>query len=295
MVEITVDPHLEAFLGDHRVDGSPLLPTVMGLDAMVAAVRDESPRAGSVELHDVRVGAPIRFPRAAPRAVRVATTRRGGALSDAGSTWDCRVDDVTEGAADDRRANLAARVVLGHRRDPAGRSECPPLRDGPLPLGAAEIYPPFFHGPLFRVVGDARATRAGIVARLAEPSPCPRWSRWVAATSPELLELCLQAAGLWELATSGRMMVPHRVGRIVAYDVPRPVGRVVAWVHARRSPVGSDETGPDTHFDATVVARDGTVLLRMQGYRTTDLGRPADSAAAARVRDLLGLVEVAPP
>jgi Polyketide synthase dehydratase len=77
--------------------------------------------------------------------------------------------------------------------------------------------------------------------------------------SPRMIELCFQTAGLWEIATQGRMGLPFHVDQVSTHgDVPANA-RLYAVV-----------TPDQTHeaFDAQVVDEAGTQYVHLRGYRT---------------------------
>ena len=96
------------------------------------------------------------------------------------------------------------------------------------------------------------------------------------ATSPRLVELCFQTAGLWEMGRAGRYGLPAAIDRVSWLRSPREAnGRICAVVR----PGAADGT-----FDARVVDESGAVLVVLEGYRTIELpvatGRRGAGAAA---------------
>ena len=95
------------------------------------------------------------------------------------------------------------------------------------------------------------------------------------ATEPRLAELCFQTAGLWEIGSTGQMSLPAHADLIVTLGRPQPGVPLFAVVHP------ASEGG----FDCRVVDANGDVLVRMDGYRTVQVGPLAD--------DVLGPIHTA--
>src|SRR5664279_2790347 len=70
-VETALDPTVQGFLDDHRIDGVPVLPGVMGVEAFaeVATLMTPGWRAASIE--DVTFIAPFKFYRDEPRQITI--------------------------------------------------------------------------------------------------------------------------------------------------------------------------------------------------------------------------------
>ena len=81
-------------------------------------------------------------------------------------------------------------------------------------------------------------------------------------TSPRLVELCFQTAGLWELGRSGRYGLPAAIDRLSWLgSASQSDSRLCAVVRP----------GSDGSFDARVVDESGAVLVILDGYRTIEL------------------------
>lgn len=269
---IQIDPEVDTFLLDHVVDGSPLLPTVMQLDLvarrlLAQAAGPGADRPDGILLRDIRVGRPARFSHPGPRPLylryRLDPAARHYELRSPGYGAPHLV------AAAEPAAGPAPWVTA-----PAGWAEN--LRCGP-----DLVYPPFFHGPVFQVVGAFGRAGTGLAAVLAPGLAPLSWGHRPTVLQPRLLELLLQCCGLHELARTGRMMVPAGLAAVRWYpgSLAREAGtRAVAMVLARPGRAGQDQV-----FDGDVVTPGGTVLLTVTGYRATDLGLAADRAHAARL------------
>jgi hypothetical protein len=82
--------------------------------------------------------------------------------------------------------------------------------------------------------------------------------------APRLLELCFQAAGIWEVKAKEILALPTAVRRVTAYHQEDDANgkRLYALVTAKN---GGEE------YDAKVVDETGLVFLEVEGYRTVAL------------------------
>lgn len=270
-VRVGLDVRRHRFLRDHLVAGRPLLSTVMGAEVVACAVALARPGVAVGGLRGLEVGPPFFLPAAGAADVEV--TVAGGASP------RCEVSSAGSGGG--RTVHFSARLTASD--EPAappvpGRRATPPATTA-SPVGADLVYGLFFHGPSFRVLaeatfGDGVMTGRSAVGLPAVTSPARR-----SLVAPLLVELCLQTAGLWELAALGTMTVPRgidRVRRLSGADdlAAAPVTAVVV-------PRG------DSVFDAVVLDDSGVTRLVVEGYRTTPFAHAYDQAAAARLREAL--------
>ena len=76
VVETTLDPAEQPFLGDHQIEGTPVLPGVMGIEAFAEVAALPLPGWHPVEIEDVEFLAPCKFYRGEPRTLTVTATYR---------------------------------------------------------------------------------------------------------------------------------------------------------------------------------------------------------------------------
>ena len=261
---VVIDPVVCSYLADHTVRGTPLLPTVLQLDVLVAGT---CWGAGGLRISAIEVEDPVVFLDGGPRALEV----------------------VGRAAADGRSRHLALRSSDGcpHLRATvspvdrgADRSPHRPSHRPPLPGGPDLVYPPMFHGPAFQVIGRFGRDGAALVSRPAES--LARWDiREHAGGLPtHLLELVLQTCGIWELAETGRMMRPYQIDEVMVKRQPAEG----AVVRVRPRPGRAQD---DRVFDGVAINESGREVLRINGYRPLDLGTPADDRSAQRLRTAL--------
>ena len=79
VVRTTLDPKHQPFLNDHRIDGTAVLPGVMGIEAFAEVARLLAPSWQVAAVEDVEFLAPVKFYRDEPRTLTIrATIRRDG-------------------------------------------------------------------------------------------------------------------------------------------------------------------------------------------------------------------------
>jgi NAD(P)-dependent dehydrogenase (short-subunit alcohol dehydrogenase family) len=261
VVETTLDPTEQPFLGDHQIDGTPVLPGVMGIEAFAEVAALPLPGWRPVEIEDVEFLAPCKYYRQEPRTLetRVTFRREGDQLVAACALVGSR--RLANQPEPQVTTHFTGRVRLA--RAPAGptTASVPPSPDGKGATADA-IYSVYFHGPAFQVLERAWRGDQGPVGLFATGLPADH----VPAERPELacprlIELFFQTAGIWEIGRHGRFGLPQHVDRVVLHEaLEAPQGRVEAIVESR-----------DTGFDGRVIDEAGAVLVAVHGYRTVEL------------------------
>jgi NAD(P)-dependent dehydrogenase (short-subunit alcohol dehydrogenase family) len=261
VVETTLDPAEQPFLADHQIEGTPVLPGVMGIEAFAEVAGLPLPGWRPVEIEDVEFLAPCKFYRGKPRTLTITASFRpdGDRL-----VAHCRL------IGSRTLANQPEPQVTTHFTGKVHMARAP-LADevtapAPTPDGAGTtadaIYGVYFHGPAFQVLERAWRGEQGPVGLLASSLPAdhvPPEAPEVAA--PRLIELLFQTAGVWEIGRHGRFGLPHRVDRIELHSaLDAPAGRVEALVEPS-----------DAGFDGRVVDEAGSVLIELRGYHTVEL------------------------
>ncbi|MFN8080912.1 MAG: SDR family NAD(P)-dependent oxidoreductase [Kineosporiaceae bacterium] len=306
VVTTMLDPAVQPFLYDHRIEGIPVLPGVMGMESFAEAALAGARLAGLevggdsgyrvAEITDVRFLAPCKFYRNEPRAIRVSALL-DPAVAEAGDGQD-----------------LVARCVLTAERTLAGsttprvdvhftgtvRLTRAPWReeheDVPVSMRADQngvaagqaigrdlVYQLYFHGPAYQVVDIAARAGEWTAARMANPLPdnhVPDSQQTV--TGPRLTELCFQTAGLFQAAGTGELALPNAVQAVQLVRDPNHIdaGGLHAVLRAREG------DGPPV-FDGHVADGEGRVVLRLSGYRTIALPAPMPQEVRDPLRAVL--------
>lgn len=255
------------FLDHHRIEGTPVLPGVMGVEAFVEAATLAAPGWRAIAVEELSFGAPLKLYRDEEReaSVRLRVRPEGEELIAACVLTSSRGTAVGE----QRVEHFRGRVRLARTAPTPTRVELP--EPGPT-LGPEAIYAVYFHGPAFRVIEAAGPAGDGVLARMPAslPPSMPEPSR----AGPRQLEAVFQAAGLGAIGREGRMGLPTSVRRIRLVD-PAPDAEGGLLVLARPGAAG---------WDAVVADAEGRVRMEVEGYATVDLGpvEPAKLAPFAR-------------
>ncbi|WIX98587.1 SDR family NAD(P)-dependent oxidoreductase [Amycolatopsis mongoliensis] len=277
VVHTTLDPGEQPFLGDHRIDGTAVLPGVLGIEAFAEAAALPLPGWRPVAIEDVEFLAPCKFYRDEPRTLTVTAVFRAdgdGLVAECALTGSRQLAGQAEPQV---TTHFTGRVRLA--RTPVGdavTAAAPPVPDG-KGVPADAIYDVFFHGPAFRVLDRAWRGEDGPVGLYASDLPPDHVpADRPELVSPRLIELVFQTAGVWDIGRHGRFGLPRHVDRIVLHDAPESEGRLEAVVT-------SEEDG----FGGRVLDESGAVLLELSGYRTTELPGALDAGRSAPMTEAM--------
>jgi acyl transferase domain-containing protein/acyl carrier protein/NAD(P)-dependent dehydrogenase (short-subunit alcohol dehydrogenase family) len=266
-VETTLDPRIQPFLHDHQIDGTPVLPGVMGVEAFAEAALCLLPgwRVDAVE--DVNFLAPFKFYRSEPRQLTIEAVihPQGKCL-----VADCRLigqRQLPNQTEPQVTTHFTGRVRLTKEAPPGVVVAAPAWPVGSV-AEAADIYRIYFHGPAYQVLKQAWSDGNRMVGQLSENLPNNHEpSERPALMAPRLIELCFQTAGIWEMGAEGRMGLPLHIDQVSVCRAPdRAEGRLYAVVTAKQG-----------RFDAEVVDAKGNRYVQMTGYRTVALPDAVES------------------
>jgi NAD(P)-dependent dehydrogenase (short-subunit alcohol dehydrogenase family) len=287
VVETTLDPTEQPFLGDHQIEGTPVLPGVMGIEAFAEVAALPLPGWRPVEIEDVEFLAPCKFYRHEPRTLAItAVFRRDGDQLVA----ECRLVGSRQLANQPEpqvTTHFTGRVRLATA--PAGPTTAavPPSPDAKGTTADA-IYRVYFHGPAFQVLERAWRSDQGPVGLYATGLPADHVpAEGPELVSPRLIELFFQTAGIWEIARHGRFGLPRHVDRIVLHEaLDAPQGRVEAIVEPRDARAAGEREA-EIGFDGRVVDEAGTLLVEVHGYRTVELPGGIDPEQQSRLAEVM--------
>ncbi len=262
--ETRLDPAKQPFLDHHRIEGTPVLPGVMGVEGFAEAAGALLPGWRVTAVEDVRFLAPFKFYRDEAREVilRCAVTPEGDALVARCELLGRRT--LAGQSEPTTTVHFTGRVRLGRKAPRKQRASVPTPRSGRASAGSEDVYRLYFHGPAYRVIDRAwreGPSAAALLATELPPNHTPPELPLLAA--PRLVEACFQVAGLWEMAVNGRLALPEQVDSIALLLPPE---EAQGWLFAVATP---DPAGDA--FGCSVVDASGRVVVRLRGYRTVPL------------------------
>ncbi|MBX7435221.1 SDR family NAD(P)-dependent oxidoreductase, partial [Mycobacterium sp. Y57] len=277
VVRTMLDPTARPFLDHHRIDGTAVLPGVMGMEAFAEAARILAPDRHLVAVENVDFRAPLKFYRDEPRTITITALLRpdGDDLLAECRLWAERVLPGTD--QPQRTVHFTGSVrlsadppTLGGAADPGATST-----DGTPALTPEQVYRLYFHGPAYQVVGSAWKQGDGAAARFAGDLP-PQVDAPL-LMGPRLVELCFQTVGLFEAGTDGLLALPMH------FDAVRVNGRP----EERPGLVATARRDGASGFSCTVSGADGAVVLRLDGYRTVPLPDPPPDDVLGPIRSVM--------
>ena len=247
--QTSLDPAAQPFLHDHRIDGTPVLPGVMGIEAFAALAGLAVPGMRVADVEQVDFIAPLKFYRDEPRTVTVTAMFRPDG---ADVVADCTLSASRSLAGEQAprvTTHFTGRVRLTAAAAQDEHGAAPGSRTTPA-VSHDDIYRVFFHGPAYQVVDEAWHCGSDAVGRLARHMPAGQAPEaGPTATEPRLAEACFQTAGLWEIGHAGHLALPAHVDLVSMPQPPRPEAELFAIAH----PVG------DGSFDCEVLDGEGDV------------------------------------
>ncbi|MFN8376814.1 MAG: SDR family oxidoreductase, partial [Anaerolineae bacterium] len=260
-LETTLDPKTQPFLYDHALEGTPLLPGVMGTETFAQAAKLLAPGYQVAAVMNEHFDSPFKFYRMEPQTLYISVQMElalDGALLAFGTLSSRR--QLANGTVQEKR-HFTAEILLtpDTLEAPVVSFEVPQS----LPISAAQIYRIYFHGPAYQVLAGALVDGDHAIGLMAQPLPADTAPEDVALVmQPRLIELCFQTAGVWEIKTKGVMALPLALEAVTAYRVPDGTTALYAVVNAVEG---------GARFDAIVVDAQGNVYVELRGYRTVQL------------------------
>jgi len=277
VAELKLDPKVEPFLHDHAIDGTPVLPGVMGIETFAEAAWLLVPGYHVVELEDLRFAAPMKYYR---NEARSAIVRARAVPAESGRvrvhTTLSSVQNIV-GREPEEKLHFSGVVVLapsvseGRQVEAFHRSE--------PEIGRDAIYKVYFHGPAYRVLERVEAAGTNqVIGCMTGDLPLDTTDASHASlVGPRLIELCFQTAGVWEIGHTGLLALPAGVDRVIVRDPSAGTGPLVAEVTAIPD-------GDRLSFSARVRDGEGRVHVEVEGYRTSRMPNklPEDQAGPFR-------------
>ncbi|MBN1570600.1 MAG: SDR family NAD(P)-dependent oxidoreductase, partial [Acidobacteria bacterium] len=266
-VETTLDPAKQPFLFDHQINQTPVLPGVMGVEAMAEAAKVLFPDRFIGAVEDVRFLSPFKFYRHQPRTVTV----HANFYADSDDIIaDCRLvgSRTLHGQSEPEvTTHFTGRVRLTSTRPAVSKEKLVPAMSDGSKVTGAQVYKIYFHGPAYQVIDSAWRKEDRIFAQFAQnlpPNHDP--AELPLAVSPRFLEMCFQSASLKGLAFQSRLGLPDalREFRILASPEKEANAAFFAVV----------TSNADDSYDVKIVDSKGNIYIVLQGYRTMSLPDP---------------------
>jgi len=121
----------------------------------------------------------------------------------------------------------------------------------------------------------------GVLGTLNRETPNITLAEQDLVTTPVLLELCLQTAGIWEAGATGALALPSSIGELRLYPISPNGVPIFAAVNP------SQDCEGNLSFDASVVDAKGRVYLEVENYRTARLPYTVDEHLLEPLRELV--------
>ena len=265
-VETTLDPNVQPFLFDHAMEGTPLLPGVMGTETFAELASFLCPGFRVAAVESEVFERPFKFFRMQPQTLHLSATAVPAGEGEL--LVSCLLRSVTQARPElpaQVRDHFRAAVRMTHAPLAAPSIDfTPPAREA-LPIGRDVIYRIYFHGPAYQVLEAVRVDgqkAVGLMPDLLPPNAEPAHAASLVA--PRLLEFCFQTAGIWEVWAMERLALPTALESVTCYRDPEEAlgRRLYAVVEA---------VDGGASFDGKVVDETGSVYLEVRGYRTVAL------------------------
>jgi hypothetical protein len=267
-LEVRVDQRSHAYLGDHRIAGTPVVPMVLAVEWFLRAARACRPDLVVAAVKQVKVLRGIKlegFAGAGDRFTLSARQLSNGVGAEVGVELRGKTGVL----------HYSAAVQLNQAPVSPPAAEAPPALEkwthGPLYDGHV-----LFHGPQFQVIDSvAGVSRAGLVGTLSGTHkvawPSEPWRSDAAA-----LDGGLQLALLWSRHVLGGAVLPMALGEYRAYHDGLNAGPVQAVVHGRK--IQEQRTVCDISF-ADASGRLVAELLSVETVLRPDAARSAPALA----------------
>ena len=275
-LEAELDPTHLAYLQDHAINGIPVLPGVMGIEGFSVAAKHISSVLASGHLgfevdhlENIQFLAPFKFYGNKPRNItwKAIAYRKPGDLQ---VVVTLESDIKRRGGETQHMLHFSGLVHLSPNAPVTTTEANPPKWMKKKSVSAEEIYKMYFHGPSFQVLDAAQLSNNDLVlgrfnkklAGISADDP-------ILFSSPLLIELCFQTAGLWEAGSTGVLALPQSIGSLRIY--PRPLNGVAIFAEVKPS-----MNEGKLSFDARVVDEKGNIFLELTDYVTSPLPYPAE-------------------
>ncbi|PDW04854.1 type I polyketide synthase [Candidatus Viridilinea mediisalina] len=272
VAETTLDPAQQPFLYDHQIEGTPVLPGVMGTEGFAELASLLVPGFSVARIEREELDSPVKFHRNQPRPLTLSAfihpADNGDLIAHTAlrSTFQPSVAAGQTPPPAIETVHFRAEVRLSRRAPAQPQGEVPSLNGNAQVIARDAIYQVYFHGPAYQVLAQVTLNDESAIGLMANDLPADSVPADVEQlVNPRLLELCFQTAGVWEIYQSEQMALPSAFDSLIVYRNLRAAPadtRIYAVVSHHASGNG---------FDARVLDDQGNVYLDLSGYRTARL------------------------
>jgi malonyl CoA-acyl carrier protein transacylase len=281
ITKASFDPKEQGFLFDHEINGTPVLPGVMGVEAMVEAAKLLFPNLHLKSVEDVDFLAPFKFYRSEPRDVMVKVFF---SLHDDDIVANCELFGSRKLHGQEKpeiKTHFKAQVKLSEKApktpDPYKGKFAATKKQ--KTAGAEDIYKLYFHGPAYQVIEQSWKKGDDVVGLFAKELPDnhnPNERTTLAL--PRLVELCFQTAGIWEMGAKNRMGLPQHIDKLKVYKQP-------SNSRTRLYAIVNHEDGA---YEAAIVDNKGEIYLKLKGYTTAEFISAFDEKLLEPLKAIVG-------
>ena len=192
----------DPWIVDHAIDGTPVLPGVVGIELMTAAAQLIHPELPYAGVTNYQFQAPVKMHRNEPVHLEVLAEP----LGDNKAACTLFSERTLKTGKLLRTQHFSGIICLGEA--PAVR-ELDHSTQGTGLFSAAEIYQRFFHGPRFQVLQKAEAFSADCLS--CQGAIDHQGIAMGLQSQPLALEAAFQAAGLHTMIADGVMALPSSI------------------------------------------------------------------------------------
>ncbi|HEU4759321.1 MAG TPA: SDR family NAD(P)-dependent oxidoreductase [Dehalococcoidia bacterium] len=276
----TLDPALDLYLGDHRLNGKPVMPLAMALELMAEAAQARRPELQVTAVRDLRLlrGVVVENGQQHIRVVTKVEEATGGGVTVQAT--------IVSGEAPQRR-HYQALIDLASRPGPEAEEQARPLAAAkPFPLSAEEAYRDIlFHGPLFQGIKEIAALAPDGASALLTPSSPERClsggpeSGWLA--DPVVIDSALQLQLLWGRKQWDITSLPSRIGSLRLFG---PLSGSHIRCETRIEPLSARPTSLASHH---LYGADGQLLALLEDVELVG-SKSLNRSASAQPREAGG-------
>ncbi len=263
VTKASFNPKEQGFLFDHQINGTPVLPGVMGIEAMVDAATCLFPELHVQSVEAVDFFAPFKFYRSEPREVFVKVIYLADGSNVAANCELFGTRKLHGQTKEEVKTHFSAKVFLGEKAPEKPAPLTKKLDPSKKQAVAVpdDIYKLYFHGPAYQVIEKTWKKGEDMVGLYANGIPANHHPEELQTLAlPRFVELCFQVAGITEMGGHGRMGLPRHLDSL-------QIHRQAVIGKANYYAVVSQDNGA---YHASVVDSKGEVYLTLKGYQTVE-------------------------